>query len=96
MNLTMQKKKYYKYHVIIRSGSISSGWSVMEHIAGVDYCRISQFLDFTKQQASTSILLTKPEFTQLLGVAQTERERQCISYLNRLGFLTKVQDATLD
>ena len=52
----------------------------MEHIAGVDYVRISQFLDFTKQQASTSILLTKPVFTQLLGVVQTERERQCISY----------------
>ena len=66
--------------VIIRSGSISSGQSelfVMEHIAGVDYVRIFQC---TKQQASTSILLTKPELTQLLGVTHTEHERQRISY----------------
>ena len=69
--------------VIIRSGSLSSGRSelfVMEHIAGVDYVRIAQFLDCTKQQASISILLTKSVFTQLLGVAHTERERQSISY----------------
>ena len=83
--------------VIICSGSISHGQSelfVMEHIASVDYVRISQFLDCTKKQASTSILLNNGEFTQLLGVAHTERERQCISYC--LGFLSKVQDATLD
>ena len=69
--------------VIIRSGSISSGQSelfVREHIAGADYVRISQILDYTKQQASTSILLTKPELTQLLGVTHTEHERQRISY----------------
>ena len=69
--------------VIIRCGSSHSGKCelfVMEHIAGIDYVQIAKFLESTKQQASTSILLNKPEFTQLLGVAQTERERQCISY----------------
>ena len=69
--------------VIIRCGSSDSGKCelfVMEHIAGIDYVQIAEFLESTKQQASTSILLNKPEFTQLLGVAQTERERQCISY----------------
>ena len=67
--------------VIICSGSISRGQSelfVMEHIAGV---RISQFLDCTKKQASTSISLNNGEFTQLLGVAHTEHERQCICYI---------------
>ena len=69
--------------VIIHCGSSDSGKCelfVMEHIAGIDYVQIAEFLESTKQQAFTSILLNKPEFTQLLGVAQTERERQCISY----------------
>ena len=69
--------------VIIRCGSSDSGKCelfVMKHIAGIDYVQIAKFLESTKQQASTSILLNKPEFTQLLGGAQTERERQCISY----------------
>ena len=52
----------------------------MEHIAGIDYVQIAKFLESTKQQASSSILLNKPEFTQLLSVAQTEREHHCISY----------------
>ena len=69
--------------VIIHRGSSDSGKSelfVMKHIAGIDYVQIAKFLECTKQQASTSTMLNKTEFTQLLGVAQTERECQCISY----------------
>ena len=68
--------------VIIHRGSSDSGKSelfVMKHIAGIDYVQIAKFLECTKQQASTT-MLNKTEFTQLLGVAQTERECQCISY----------------
>ena len=87
--------------VIIRCGSSDSGKCelfVMEHIAGIDCVQIAEFLESTKQQAFTSILLNKPEFTQLLGVAQTERECQCISYCiyKSLGLLFNLQDVTLD
>ena len=69
--------------VCIRVGEPSDGTSqllVFESTKGADYQKIRQILSANIKSSSLSSTLTKKDVKQLLGLAQSDRERECLRY----------------
>ena len=67
--------------VAVRIGAAESGtsaWYLLEFIDGVNYTQVVQFMEATLQQSVKSI--EKHELKSLLGLAQSDRERELIRY----------------
>ena len=68
----------------IRLGEPSSGLAevqLMEYLPGIDYFKILHFLKgFPVRHSGLAPSISKQELKQLLGLAQSDRERACIRY----------------
>ena len=80
INLTQAKRRLLPMPVAaVRLREPSSGCAeVMEYIAGVDYVKILHFLRRCPTQGGCTPSMSKQELKQLLGLAQTHKERECI------------------
>lgn len=69
----------------IRVGTPESGkvaWFLVEYVEGVDYVNFAHFAEalFTANKPSQSPCINKSEIKGLLGLAQSDRERELIRY----------------
>ena len=64
---------------------------IMEYTSGVDYTKVALLLQRAIHQGTQSFTISKQELRMLLSVAQTQRERQLISYgiVKSLGLSSK-------
>lgn len=79
------KKRLFKMPLAcIRVGKPSDGTSqlvVMEFVKGADYVKIQQMLTTQlKKSPSLTSTLTKQDVKQLLNLAQSNREKECLRY----------------
>ncbi len=69
--------------VAIRAGDVKSGVSVvylLEHIPGVNYIKLQQFINRLIVKEGNTVTLGKEMLASLLGLATSDRERQLMRY----------------
>ena len=69
--------------VVIRAGDAESGVSavyLLEHVQGVNYIKLQQFVDQLFAKKGATVSLSKQMLSALLGLATSDRERQLIHY----------------
>ena len=67
----------------VRIGDPKSGvssWYLLEFIEGINYTHVVQFLEATSMSRQSSVCIKKHELKALLGLAQSDRERELVRY----------------
>ena len=67
----------------VRIGDPKSGvssWYLLEFIEGINYTHVVQFLEATSMSRQSSVCIKKHELKALLGLGQSDRERELVRY----------------